>query len=158
MESKEEIERVVLIAAREHGIGTILFRNALAKRFGLNLTESLCLTFLGIKESASPTELARFTGLSSGATTALLDRLEQRQFIRRKPKPGDRRGVVIEIDETYARAAQELVMGIQQAHRDLIASYSAADLAVIADFLQRFTANLTKHAAKIEAKPEASVS
>ncbi|GAB4128048.1 MAG: MarR family transcriptional regulator [Roseiflexaceae bacterium] len=154
MGSKEEIERAVLIAAREHGIGTILFRNALAKRFGLNLTESLCLTFLGIKGDSSPTELARFTGLSSGATTAMLDRLEQRQFIRRKPRPGDRRGVVIEIDETYAKAAQELVVGVQQAHRDLIASYNAADLAIIADFLQRFTTNLTEHAAKIEKPTE----
>lgn len=149
MGSKQHLQLTVLLAAREQGIGTILFRNALAKKLGLNLTESLCLTILGIKSVSTPTELARYIGLTTGSTTALLDRLEKRRFILRKPNPDDRRGVIVEIDETYAKTAQELVAGIQKAHRQLIASYSEEELEIIADFLHRFANNLREHAEKI---------
>ena len=149
MSSKHDLERRVLLAAREHGIGTILFRNALAKRLGLNLTESLCLTVLGIKSVSTPTELARYIGLTTGSTTALLDRLEKRSFIQRKPNPEDRRGVIIEIDETYARTAQGLVAGIQKAHRELIARYSEGELETIADFLHRLAGKLGEQAERI---------
>jgi len=150
MHSRKDLQFEVLTAARDLGIGTILFRNTLAKRLGLNLTESLCLTMLGIKGISTPTELARYTGLTTGSTTAMLDRLEKRNFIRRRPNPNDRRGVIIEIDEHYAKIAQELVAGIQKAHRDLIARYSPAELEVIEDFLKRFTENMSVHADRIE--------
>jgi DNA-binding MarR family transcriptional regulator len=149
MGSKQDLERTVLLAAREHGIGTILFRNALAKRLSLNLTESLCLTILGIRSASTPTELARYIGLTTGSTTTLLDRLERRSFIRRKPNPADRRGVIIQIDETYARTAQGLVAGIQQAHRELVARYSEGELEIIADFLHRLAEKLGEQAEKI---------
>jgi DNA-binding MarR family transcriptional regulator len=149
MDSKQDLQLTVLLAARECGIGTILFRNALAKKLGLNLTESLCLTILGIKSVSAPTELARYIGLTTGSITTLLDRLEKRSFVRRKPNPDDRRGVFIEIDETYARTAQELVAGIQKAHRELIASYTEEELEIIADFLHRFAENLREHAEEI---------
>lgn len=150
MHSKENLEFDVLMAARENGIGTILFRNALAKKLGLNLTESVCLTILSIKGVSTPTELARYTNLTTGSTTTMLDRLEKRNFIRRKPKPDDRRGVIIEINENYARTAQKLVAGIQKAHQELIASYSEEELTLIVDFLNRFTENMREHAEKIE--------
>jgi DNA-binding MarR family transcriptional regulator len=152
MDSKSDMEADVLMAARDSGIATILFRNALAKRFGLSLTESLCLTLLGTTGVSSPTELARYVGLSTGATTTMLDRLEKRNFIRRKPNPDDRRGVIIEFDENYIKAAQKSVAGIQAAHRELIAQYSEDELRTITDFLRGFTENLTEHASKIEAE------
>jgi DNA-binding MarR family transcriptional regulator len=150
MGSEQDLQLTVLLAARDAGIGTILFRNALAKKLDLNLTESLCLTILGIKSVSTPTELARYIGLTTGSTTTLLDRLEKRSFIRRKPNPHDRRGVIVEIEETYAKTAQALVAGIQKAHRELIASYTEEELEIIADFLHRFAENLREHAEEIE--------
>jgi DNA-binding MarR family transcriptional regulator len=79
----------------------------------------------------------------------MLDRLEKRNFIRRKPNPDDRRGVIIEFDENYVKAAQKSVAGIQKAHRELIARYSEDELKTIASFLRGFTENLTEQAAKI---------
>lgn len=150
MRSKTDLEWEVLQAARENGIGTILFRNTLAKKLRLTLTESLCLTMLGTRGPSTPTEIARFTGLTTGATTTMLDRLEKRTFVHRKPNPADRRGIIVEIDDTYAAAAQQLVAGIQAAHRELIASYSENELTVIADFLRRFNANLTEESSRLD--------
>lgn len=143
MKSKQELEQQVFMAARDQGISSVLFRNAIARRLGLNATDSECLSFLGIKGTSSPTELARYTGLTSGSTTAMLDRLEKAGYIRRIPNPNDRRGSLIELDPRYGEVAMPLVAGVQKAHKELLASYTPQELAVIADFLTRFTRNVT---------------
>ena len=147
---KRDLEAQVFAAARDNGISSVLFRNAIARRLGLNSTDSECLSLLGIKGVSTPKELAQYTGLTSGSTTAMLDRLEKAGFIRRKPNPEDRRGVLVEIDEKWAETAGPLVRGVQQAHAELIAGYSDEELETIMDFLTRFTNNVTEHTKKIE--------
>jgi DNA-binding MarR family transcriptional regulator len=80
----------------------------------------------------------------------MLDRLEKAQFIRRKTNPKDRRGVLIEITKKWSETVGPLVRGVQQAQAELIASYSDEDLETIADFLTRFTNNVTEHTKRIE--------
>jgi DNA-binding MarR family transcriptional regulator len=150
VDSREDLERQVMMAARESNISSILFRNATARRLGLNITDSVCLSVLAITGVSSPTELARYTGLTSGAATAMLDRLEKADFIRRKPNPEDRRGTLIEITDTWTEKAGRLVSGIQESQMDLVASYSARELEIIADFLTRFADNVKEHTGLIE--------
>lgn len=140
------------MAARDQGISSVLFRNAMSRKLGLNVTDSECLSLLSIRGVATPTELAHYTGLTTGSTTAMLDRLEKAGFIRRKPNPNDRRGVLIEINEQWTKMAGPLVAGVQVAHHELITSYSAEELATITDFLTRFTKNVTDHTKKIAEK------
>lgn len=138
------------MAARDNGINSVLFRNAIGRKLGLNITDSECLSLLSIRGTSNPTELARYTGLTSGATTAMLDRLEKARFIRRLPNPRDRRGVLIEINKHYTESAGPLVSGIQKAHHDLLEGYSEKELETIANFLTRFTKNVIVHTEKIE--------
>lgn len=145
-----DLQTKVLMAARDNGISAMLFRNAMARKFGVTLTESLCLTLLGINPNSSPKELAHNIGLTTGAITTLLDRLEKRGFIKRKPNPKDRRGVLIEIDEEYTKEAMKMVTGIQKAHKELVNSYSDKELEIIQDFLIRFTDNMVKETEKLE--------
>ncbi len=144
-----EGERLALKAVREVGLGTILFRNSLAKSLDLNLTESLCLTLLGIQESLSPSRLAKLVGLTTGATTTLLDRLERQGLVERRANPHDRRGVEIVLTSTYQEKAQKLVEGVQKAHRELLQSYSEEELALITGFLMKFTQNLKEHSSDV---------
>lgn len=150
MDSKKDLEKQVMMAAAENGISSVLFRNAMGRKLGLNITDAQCLSLLGIKGISSPTELARYTGLTTGSTTAMLDRLEKAKFIRRKPNPNDRRGVLIEINEQSVEVMRQLVAGIQEAHRELIASYSEKELNIILDFLTRFNKNVKEHTKLIE--------
>jgi len=142
MDAKQDLAQQVMMAAREQGVSSVLFRNAVSRKLGLNITDSECLSFLTIKGTSTPGELARYTGLTSGSTTAMLDRLERAGFIMRTPNPKDRRGVLIEISRQYMTTAGPLVAGIQKAQSELIASYSDAELATIADFLARFADNV----------------
>jgi DNA-binding MarR family transcriptional regulator len=150
MNSKRDLEKQVMMAAREQGISSVLFRNAIGRKLGLNITDSECLGLLSIKGISTPTELARYTGLTTGSTTAMLDRLEKAKFIRRKPNPKDRRGVLIEINKKFTETVGPLVAGVQKAQIELIASYSDKELETIADFLTRFTKNVKEQTDIIE--------
>lgn len=153
MSTKKDLEKQVFIAAREQGVSSVLFRNAIGRKLGLNITDSECLSLLAIKSISSPTELARYTGLTTGSTTAMLDRLEKAKFIRRKPNPKDRRGILVEISEQWMETAGPLVSGVQRAHNELIASYSDKELKTIADFLIHFTNNVKESTRMIEKNP-----
>jgi DNA-binding MarR family transcriptional regulator len=150
MNLKRDMEEQVMTAARDNGISSVLFRNAIARRLNLNAADAACLGLLAIKGISTPSELARYTGLTTGSTTAMLDRLEKARFIRRKPNPKDRRGVLIQINERYTKQVGPLVSGIQKAQTELIASYSDRELETIADFLTRFTKNVNEHTRMIE--------
>ena len=145
MDLKKDLEKQVFVAARENGVSSVLFRNAIARKLGLNITDSECLSLLSIRGVSTPTELARYTGLTTGSATAMLDRLEKARYITRKPNPADRRGVLIGIDKKWPETAGPLVAGVQKAHKELIASYSEKELETIVDFLTRFTENVKEH-------------
>ncbi|HEV7454412.1 MAG TPA: MarR family transcriptional regulator [Candidatus Saccharimonadales bacterium] len=138
--SKKELERQVIMGAREYGISTVLFRNAVSDKLGVNVTDMECLALLFFKGIASPTELSKYTGLSSGATTAMLDRLEKAKLIKRQPNPHDRRGVLIVVEKSSVKTVGPMFAGTRKDQDELVASYSEKELEIIADFFKRFTA------------------
>jgi len=152
MISKEDLEKQVFMAARDQGISSVLFRNAIGRKLGLSITDWECLSLLNIRGISTPTELAKYTGLTTGSTTAMLDRLEKAGLIIRKPNPQDRRGVLIEMnqDSELNRYAKELVGPIQQSHHKLISSYNPEELQVITSFLNGFTQNVKDSTRQIE--------
>lgn len=99
---------------------------------------------------ATPKELARYTGLTTGSTTAMLDRLEKVGYIIRRPNPKDRRGVLVQISKAYTDKAMPLVAGVQKAHWELIAHYSDDELKTIVGFLQGFTKNVVEQTGHID--------
>jgi DNA-binding MarR family transcriptional regulator len=137
--TKKNLESQVVMAAREYGISTTLFRNAVGNKLGVSVTDMECLALLFFKGIATPTELSRYTGLSSGATTAMLDRLEKAKLIRRQPNPNDRRGILIAVEKSSVKTVGPLFAGTREAQDALVASYSEAELALIADFFTKYT-------------------
>jgi len=140
----------VMLAAQNQGISSVLFRNAIGRRLGLNIADAECLSLLSIKGSVTPTEVAKYTNLSSGSTTALLDRLEKAHYIRREPNPHDRRGVIVKMTSKFQDTAGPLVADVQKAHMTLLSSYTPEQLKTITHFLEHFTDNVTKSTAHIE--------
>ena len=137
--TKIDLKKRALNAVRDYGVHLTLFRNAMNEWAGLNATDMECLRLLFLKGTATPSELARHTGLTSGATTAMLDRLEKAGLIERHPNPDDRRGTLI----TPAKAGDEKVSSwfesARKAQDELISSYSESELEIIADVFERFT-------------------
>ncbi len=137
---KQQLEQQVILAARDYGTSTALFRNAVGTRLGVNVTDMECLALLFFKGTATPTELSKHTGLSSGATTAMLDRLERIELITRRPNPDDHRSSLIEANPATRSSIGPLFTAVRDTQQELLANYSEDDLALVADFLQSLTA------------------
>ncbi|MEW6092565.1 MAG: MarR family transcriptional regulator, partial [Chloroflexota bacterium] len=137
--TKTELKKRALMAVRDYGIHLTLFRNAMSEWAGLNVTDMECLRLLFLKGIATPSELARHTGLTSGATTAMLDRLEKAGLIERRPNPADRRGTLIAPAQSSAERAASWFESARNAQDELISSYSECELEIIADVFERFT-------------------
>ena len=74
----------------------LTFAAAMARRAGLGLSEMAALEHLQHSHGGlTPTELGRRLSLSSGAITALVDRLERTGHVERRPNPADRRSSVV---------------------------------------------------------------
>jgi DNA-binding MarR family transcriptional regulator len=136
--AETDLKRRALAAVRDYGIHLTLFRNAVSEWAGLNTTDMECLRLLFLKGTATPTELARQTGLTSGATTAMLDRLEKAGLLERHPNPDDRRGTLITPAKSAAARAASWFESARNAQDELLSSYSESELEIIADVFERF--------------------
>jgi DNA-binding MarR family transcriptional regulator len=140
---KDDLKKRALLAVRDYGVYLTLFRNAMREGHGLNTTEMECLRLLFLKGVGTPSELARYTGLTSGATTAMLDRLEKAGLIERRPNPDDRRGILIIPVKSGAEKVASWFESARKAQDKLLSRYSEEQLEIISDVFERF-ANLWK--------------
>jgi DNA-binding MarR family transcriptional regulator len=126
-----EVYRRYLGAVMLHG-------HASAKACGLGATDLYALNLLELAGPMTPGELSARTGLTSGPTTRLIDRLERAEYVRRRPTPDDRRKVIVEqirkpagLDEVMSPARQRIAK--------ILTGYSADQLEALFDYFVRAT-------------------
>lgn len=142
--TKPELVQQVIMGVRQYGISNVLFRNVIAEKLSVNFTDMECLGLLFHKKIATPSELSKHTGLSSGSTTAMLDRLEKTGLIKRQPNPEDRRGTLITIVKEEAQKLAPLFESGRNAQNALVSNYSVKELEFLADFLNKLV-GMTDH-------------
>src|SRR5262245_43548130 len=125
-------------AFRQLSAATIMFHQAIADRLGMNITDHKCADILSRTGPITAGELAQRTGLTTGAITGVIDRLEKAGFVRRAKDPNDRRRVIIEpMVKRMERVIGPLFESMARASAALCARYSTEELAVIRDFTAR---------------------
>ena len=122
---------------RRLSMATILFHQAVADRLGLHPTDHKCIGLLAEAGSTTAGELAEATGLSTGAITGVIDRLEASGFVRREDDPDDRRRVIIRVIPKRLGDIVRLFEPFAAAVRELGSRYTEAELATIVDFMTR---------------------
>lgn len=140
----------VVTSAREFVVASVLFKNAIGKKLGLNITDNGCLNYLLIRGKASPIELAKHSGLTTGSVTTMLDRLERLGYVLRRPNPNDRRGVEVHITQHARDAIMPLTSGAQRAQIELMAQYSDRELNTVSMFIHAFALTIEQHTAELE--------
>ena len=139
---------------RAFGAATAQFAQAIAERLGVGVTDQKCLELVQRQDGpVTPGLLAERTGLTSGAITAVLDRLEKAGFVRRDKDPTDRRQVVVRLTPERAPELSGLFEPLRRGWRELCARRSEKELAVVAAFLQQATALLQKEAGDLRGAP-----
>ncbi len=134
-----ELIGAVIHEARRMSTRTVVFHTAIADRLGLNPSDHKCADLI-CNETGPITagRLAEVTGLSTGAITGVVDRLEKAGFVERVTDPGDRRRVVIQgTKEGRAPDMRHLFMPIMEGTAALCDTYTNEQLALIVGFMQR---------------------
>jgi DNA-binding MarR family transcriptional regulator len=140
---------------QEFSSRTVMLHEAVAESLGLHSTDHKCLEHIlreGGGEPVSARELADFTGLTSGAVTAIIHRLERAGYVQREPHPTDRRQVLVRPVLERAREIQEQFEPFREAWTKLCNSYSPRELALIQDFMARSIELLRHEALRIRAQ------
>ena len=94
-------------AGREMSYRSVMFQQAIADRLGLSATEMQCAGVLEQEGAMTAGRLAERTGLTTGAITGVIDRLESTGLVRRSEDPSDRRRVIVSwVPEKVAEVAR----------------------------------------------------
>jgi DNA-binding MarR family transcriptional regulator len=152
--SKDELIGDVITSYRIATNRDVAFDKLAAARLGVSVTDLHCLNVVESREGVTAGELATQSGLTTGAVTAVIDRLERAGFARRVRDERDRRKVIVEVTPAfYERAAEIWGPVAAEWQRDLADRFTAAELATIADFLRRVDALGARHAERVRAIP-----
>ncbi|MBN9889911.1 MarR family winged helix-turn-helix transcriptional regulator [Salipiger abyssi] len=95
----------------------------------------------------SPTEMGHALGLTSGAVSALLLRLENAGMISRRPNPKDRRGVLISLNEGAAARSLRDYTALHTHYTQVTDEFTTAELEVVARYLENIRRVTTGHLA-----------
>ncbi len=134
----EELLSSNLELGRELSARTLMFHAAIAERVGLSATEHKALDLLSRSGPLTAGQLAEVTGLTTGAITGLIDRLEKVGFVQRKRDQSDRRKVVIyPVTEKIEQEIAPLFVSMSQQTEQLLSRYSRQDPVLIQDFMRR---------------------
>ena len=114
------------------------FDNLAAQRLGVNETDLHCLNIIENSGGLTAGELAAQAGLTTGAVTGVIDRLERAGFARRIRDPGDRRRVKLEVTpKFYERAGKIWGPVAADWSAALGRQFNAEELELIIRFLRR---------------------
>lgn len=132
----EVLERFTLYM-REQSALTVMFHARVAEQMGLSATDEKCLD-LAMRSEGPLTagRIAELSGLSTGAVTGVIDRLERAGYVRRVRDPHDRRKVLVEVavgdvdkfGAPFEKARDSLV--------EVLGHFDDAELQVIERYLQ----------------------
>ncbi|PJZ57215.1 hypothetical protein CH367_10800 [Leptospira barantonii] len=150
---REELLQRINLAGHRSSNATVLFHQAAAECFGLNATDMKTLPLLEGGPIAAG-KLAQSLGLTTGAVTTVIDRLERVGIVRRVADPNDRRKVVVEFNPESMQAAAKIYGPMGDAMRNLFERYSDEELELLIRFQEEATAILVREATNLRNLPK----
>jgi DNA-binding MarR family transcriptional regulator len=152
-EPREALLAALAAEVRRHQNAQDIFDDVACEWLGINRTDARCLDIVDLHGRISAGELARESGLSTGAITTVLDRLERAGFVRRVRDPEDRRRVLVEVTEELRRRAEVVWGPIAAGAEAAFDGYSDADLELILTFLRLGREFLATHTERVRNLP-----
>src|SRR5260221_11361570 len=126
----QELEHAI---RRSSGVGAI-FSQTVADRAGVSSSDLECLDFLNLEGRVTAGRLAEVTGLTTGAITGVVDRLEAAGLVRRERDEADRRKVFIAIVPENVAKIGKFYEHMQRAMQQAFDSYTDAELRLLLRF------------------------
>src|SRR5579859_4426274 len=120
-----------------NSLGAFFFRAA-AARLGMNATDLQVIDILEIMRPSTAGQLAELTGLTTGAITGMIDRLEKSGLVRRENDPNDKRRVLVRLSpsETAMKEIGPLFDSMGHSWDEIAAKYDYQQLTFLIEFLR----------------------
>lgn len=143
--------------SRRTGSVGAMHAKAIADRAGMHPTDFEALDVLDWTGPISAGELARRVGLTSGAITGVIDRLERDGFVRRTADPGDRRRVIVELNPelqtTIPHGLIELFQSLIDDMADVNDDFTDEELGAVVTWLRRANDAVERSTARFRQPP-----
>jgi DNA-binding MarR family transcriptional regulator len=149
-------DEIVGSLARRHSTAVVLFHHAVAERLGLGPTDHKCLDLLRERGAMAGSDLSAITGLTSGAITGVVARLERAGYLRREPDPHDGRKQILHLALELAHI-QDVIGPLRKDVAALLEHFDTHQLTAIVEFLTRTTDLIYRHAALLRAETNSDV-
>ncbi len=124
------------IASIRQVVRNAAFDEALAAQLGVNTTDLRCLELAIAEPGVTPSRLAELAGLTTGAVTGVLDRLERAGFVERRPDAADRRSVGVHPVGARAARVLEVIAPLDAAIGKALDGYPQVERRAIGGFLE----------------------
>jgi DNA-binding MarR family transcriptional regulator len=121
----------------------VVYSQAVAERLGIGSADLECLDLIALRGPMPAGAIAEAVGLTSGAITGVVDRLERAGLARRERSREDRRVVMVRILPAAERRVVPLFEPMEKAATSALADYSDGDLKLLLDFFRRAGAAAT---------------
>jgi DNA-binding MarR family transcriptional regulator len=135
--NRHELMAALNRALRDASGQGVLYSQAVAERLGIGSTDLECLDIIVMRGPLTAGELASASGLSTGAITGVIDRLDRTGFVKREHDDADRRKVLVRALPAVERRVMPLFRPMEQAAVSALSDYDDKDLALLLDFLLR---------------------
>lgn len=137
--SREELLARGIRQVRLFQVASDKMDDAFCRKVGINHTDGRCLDLLDVHDGLTAGELASAAGLSPGAVTTVLDRLERMGLVSRTRDEIDRRRVLVTLTDEARRLAWEVYGPIAEYARPRLDELSDDELVVILGYLELAT-------------------
>ncbi len=135
-QTREAALRRLVAATRAAQSASDLMDEAFADFVGINRTDARCLDAIDQNGTLTTGDLARYVGLTSGAMTTVIDRLEAAGLVRRTRSLSDRRKVHLELTAEAHRLGTEVYGPLARAGQPLVERLSDEQIATITEYLE----------------------
>lgn len=128
---------------RELSTLTVIRHTRIAEQMGLSGTDHKVLELAGrVEGPLTAGRIAQLAGLSTGAVTGVIDRLEQAGFVRRIRSTADRRKVLVELVELDEERFAPLFAPAVELTERVLEQFSPAERAVLTRYMEALLAQL----------------
>src|SRR3954470_7944605 len=149
---KQDVFEELLLEIRRSQNATDRFDQAVGEAIGLNRTDLRCLDIVEMEGSLTAGRLAELSGLTTGAITTVIDRLEHRGLARRARDPRDRRRVLVEVAAEARQGAADYYGGQMELAQRMYTRYTQEQLEFLLEFVRDGRELNERAAAELEAR------
>jgi DNA-binding MarR family transcriptional regulator len=155
MGRKETIQNIV-DKFREMSTDAVMFHQALADELGLYITDHKCMDIIHRFGAMPAGRLGEMTGLTTGAITGMIDRLEKAGYVRRTNDPKDRRKTIVEPirNKKLERKIEMIFTPLHERMHRFLSSYSDSELSFLLDAMTKLIEQTREETKKLQSSKD----